>query len=400
MSFWLDRFRDDEDEIWKELRYMLTHPSSKSEQNIKNKQELQHINSVLDKVFEDKNQTPNPQKEPYLKYEDLLNKEINHQEILSKLPKPVEKTLTKIQQDSKPIAKDDITKENLKKGIGVAMQVASLDPRIRGAKAVTAGAEILAKKMAPKVGRKIAKEISEGAVGGLASGGLEGLGRGLATDKNPLKTAAQDAGIGAVLGTTGGAIGGNVERAIRGKKLKNIDSIEKFNHNQIKNLRKEATNYYDDYIKGTTVKRKDMDDINFGNAGIGELRSKSLHNVSILPDLKKQIKTGVKKDSKYDYAREDISKFDIIQNSKNGKIYEYQIANDKINGNKFYMVKDTTKTNSSPTVWDQHPGSGKSSTNIIPPLVNNLNSNTSKPVLKLPSWEEWLEELKRKRRGF
>ena len=79
MSFWLDRFRDDEDEIWKELRYMLTHPSanSKSEQNIKNKQELQHINSVLDKVFEDKNQTPKPKKEPYLKYEDLLNSSKN-----------------------------------------------------------------------------------------------------------------------------------------------------------------------------------------------------------------------------------------------------------------------------------------------------------------------------------
>ena len=107
-----------------------------------------------------------------------------------------------------------------------------------------------------------------------------------------------------------------------------------------------------------TVKRKDKDDIHFGNAGIGELRSKSLHNVNILPDLKKQIKTGNKKTSKYDYEREDIKGFDIIQNSKNGKMYEYQIANDKVNGNKFYMVKDITKTDSSPTGWDQHPGSG------------------------------------------
>ena len=32
-----------------------------------------------------------------------------------------------------------------------------------------------------------------------------------------------------------------------------------------------------------------------------------LHNVNLLPDLKKQIKTGTKKSSKYDYDREDIS---------------------------------------------------------------------------------------------
>ena len=58
-----------------------------------------------------------------------------------------------------------------------------------------------------------------------------------------------------------------------------------------------------------------MDDIYFGNAGFKELKSKSLHNINILPDLKKQIKTGIKKSSKYDYDREDISGFDIIENS-------------------------------------------------------------------------------------
>ena len=131
--------------------------------------------------------------------------------------------------------------------------------------------------------------------------------------------------------------------------------------------------------------------------GIGELRSKSLHNVGILPDLKKQIKTGTKKSPKYDYEREDIKGFDIIQNSKNGKTYEYQIANDKVNGNKFYMVKDITKTDSFPTDWDQHPGSGKSPNNIIQPSYNNLNPS-QQSIQKPLSHNEWLEELKRRRK--
>ena len=140
-----------------------------------------------------------------------------------------------------------------------------------------------------------------------------------------------------------------------------------------------------------------MDDIYFGNAGIKELKSKSLHNVNLLPDLKKQIKTGTKKSSKYDYDREDISGFDIIENTKNGKNYEYQIAKDNANGNKFYMVKDITKTDSSPTDWNQYPGSGKSPNGIISSSQNNLNPN-QQPIPKSMSYEEWLEEEKRKRK--
>ena len=83
--------------------------------------------------------------------------------------------------------------------------------------------------------------------------------------------------------------------------------------------------------------------------------------------------------------------------TKNGKTYEYQIANDKINGNKFYMVKDITKTDSFPTDWDQHPGSGKSPNNIIQHFQTNLNP--SQQSIQQPlSHNDWLEELKRRRK--
>ena len=65
------------------------------------------------------------------------------------------------------------------------------------------------------------------------------------------------------------------------------------------------------------------------------------------------------------------------------------------------MVKDITKTDSFPTGWNQHPGSGKSPANIIPPLQNNLNPSLQS-VQKPLSNEEWIEELRRnrKKRGW
>jgi len=61
------------------------------------------------------------------------------------------------------------------------------------------------------------------------------------------------------------------------------------------------------------------------------------------------------------------------------------------------MVKDITKTDSSPTNWNQHPASGKSPNNIIQPLQNNLNPS-QQSIQKPLSHNEWLEELKRRRK--
>ena len=93
--------------------------------------------------------------------------------------------------------------------------------------------------------------------------------------------------------------------------------------------------------------------------------------------------------------------------------YEYQIAKDNANGNKFYMVKDVTKIDSSPTGWNQHPGSGKSPNDIMTSSQSNFNlsnvttqanlgqnlnqNNTIKPP---KSDLEWLEEVKRKRKNL
>ena len=97
MSFWLDRFREDEDEIWKELRYWLTHPVTKSEQTERTKQEKAYIDSVLDKTF-GKNESLKPKKEPYLRYEELLEDNKNQPNVLSKMPESVQETIKKVKK--------------------------------------------------------------------------------------------------------------------------------------------------------------------------------------------------------------------------------------------------------------------------------------------------------------
>ena len=417
-------FPEDE-EIWEELLYFLKNPITTEEELAKKKTESEYIDSVLEKAFSDFPQSNSVSKDTYLSYEDLLDDD-------SKQIKPLEGYIqkTNLQDPYARIAsRDDLTqkqkmekmaeiariqnesKENLQNinrehnlamlkhwgGFGLELGSAFV-PGVGGAKL----AGMAAKQIAPKVGRKIAKEIADGTLKGISQGAVEGFGRGLANDENPLKTAVQDAVLGTALGAGGGVVGGEAGKAIKGNKFRKIDSLDGYSKEELKSLRKDATNYYNDYIADTTVKRPDMDEITFGNAGIGELRSRGLHNVKILPDLKKQIMTGQKKPNRYDYAREDIDNFDIIENIKDGKIYEYQIAKDHSNKiNKFYNVKDVTKEKSSSSSdWDQYPGSKKNSNNILTDIPNFVNPMSSR-IPKIPSFEEWLDELKRKRRrGF
>ena len=62
------------------------------------------------------------------------------------------------------------------------------------------------------------------------------------------------------------------------------------------------------------------------------------------------------------------------------------------------MVKDKTRKDSYLTDWDQHPGSEKSPTNIIPPSQTSHNPVNEFMQQKPLNFNDWLEELKRKRR--
>ena len=66
MAFYGERFRRlDEEDIWEELKKMLTNHPSEAEKLQKKKEEQAWIDSILSKVFPDE---PTVQKEPYLRY--------------------------------------------------------------------------------------------------------------------------------------------------------------------------------------------------------------------------------------------------------------------------------------------------------------------------------------------
>ena len=69
MTFWLDRFKkDDEEDIWEELKQMLANPPSEQEIALKKQKEQEWIDSILNKAFPDE---PKIKGEPYLTPEEL-----------------------------------------------------------------------------------------------------------------------------------------------------------------------------------------------------------------------------------------------------------------------------------------------------------------------------------------
>ena len=242
-----NRLRDDE--LWDDLKYWLENPITEEEENLRKQTEENYINAVLDKAFGEETSKIEG-KEPYLRYEDLLNEdevergvetgsasplkgqavifypkdpylEIDERDDLTEEEKLSKKEQIKqIQTDAKAKNREIDIDNAIKLGKlwgGAALQMAgAVTPFGKIAPAAKVGTAI-AKKIAPKVGRKIANEISTGIVDGGLSGAVEGFGRGLIEDENPLKTAAQDSVAGLVLGGAGGAVGGEIAHIKRKK---------------------------------------------------------------------------------------------------------------------------------------------------------------------------------------
>jgi len=74
MSFWLDRFRrEDEEDIWEELKQMLINSDKyEAEKKLQEARELEAFNKAWDKANGVGIESTS-KKEPYLKYEDLLD---------------------------------------------------------------------------------------------------------------------------------------------------------------------------------------------------------------------------------------------------------------------------------------------------------------------------------------
>ena len=405
MTFYGERFhRKDEEDIWEQLKQMLLNPASDEEIALNKQQEQAKIDLALEKMFPS---VTKPQADPYLNYEDLLPEKKIQNEKIKCLTEPTENILTNISNpleelkdtfaldNSDTIAgqiKDKLSntfsKDNLKKVAGAGLQAASLIPQVRGAGILAKGAGAVGKKLAPKAGRKIAKEIGDGTVAGTVSGALEGLGRGLITDENPLKTTLQDAGIGAVLGTTGGAVGGKIEKAARGNKLKRYGNIDLLDKTSRKQYSKDAKDYYQDYVQGKLVNKDGP--INMTNRGHREILRWNPKQAQNFPELTKDIKNAKKQPNMPNNDNEKLytDHFEVYR----GKQGDHLIEVNKNGNRRYYTTKDI------PEGSLRAPSTGTlENSSIIPSFQPNLNPS-QQATQKLGSFNDWLEELKRKRK--
>lgn len=228
------------------------------------------------------------------------------------------------------------------------------------------GAKIGFKALTPLFGKKMAQNIAEGIggglVGGVADGAVTGATRGIIEDKNPIVTGAKDAltngAIGAVGGgLVGGAIGKGI-KAYRGNKLKNIEDV--------KDLRKKESQYYKDYIQQTSLKREDLGQIDFTNAGL-ETVSKDPQAGRNLSTLKNDIKNAkyLGEELPTHPRNDNIVKFHRLE--KDGQEF---LIGETSNGKKYYMSKMKDGSGGQPSRVVSEP-----SDNIITDNVENFNPN-------------------------
>lgn len=218
-----------------------------------------------------------------------------------------------------------------------------------------------ASKLTPFLGKKIAQGIAEGAGSGLVGGGVFGAGNAMIEGENPLVGALEGAGTGLVGGAALSGIGGQIVKGVKARQLKKIKDT--------KSLRKAEQEYYNDYIQQTSVKQKDLGNIDFTRAGL-ETVSKQPEAGRNFATLKKDIKNAkyIRTEAPNHSRTDDIVKFHVLE--KDGQEF---LIGETSKGKKYYMskIKGNSETQSS-RIGTELP------TNIMTDNAENFNPNITK----------------------
>ena len=439
MAFWLDRFRrPDEEDIWEELKQMLINSDKyEAEKKLHEARELEAFNKAWDKANGVNTELASPKNSkekltgkatPVLEgnathekhltpYEEIDLREDWSDELKSQKKAEVAKIQEVYEARNKEINREHILEQAKNYG-GAALEIGSAAlPGYGTAKLATTGTRYLGKKLVPTVGRKFAKQIEKSTAQGAIMGGLEGAVRGSLEDENVAKTIAQDTLIGALGGATLGTVLG---RNAHVKRKKNLDELldkrkdwgiafTKQSGKPAEAIEKLLEQKQGFVPKAT--KKRGIGDIDFvwGDSGKGLRHVIERRNaegidgqqfVKELPDFLKNSKVYKKKehiDRKYigDNHKEASIKADYNKKPRNWLVSSYNL-------------KDEAPLQDLPggRALEQTYASGQQ---ISPPdltkvphsIITNSNSNLnpSQPSIQKPlSHNEWLEELKRRRK--
>lgn len=146
----------------------------------------------------------------------------------------------------------------------------------------------LSKKMAPFFGKKIAHETTKGMAENLATSPVNIIGDTMLDRENlkinSLKTILTGIGLGA-LSKGGYKVANKIDT---GKILRKSVHVHKLPSRQQRKLQDKATQYYEDYLEGTSARTKNGEFVKFD-----KLKDKiSPEKASTIPDLPNQVKTG------------------------------------------------------------------------------------------------------------
>ena len=424
--FWGEQFENPEEEtIWEELKQMLTNPPSEQEIALKKQKEQEWIDSILNKAFPDE---PKIKEEPYLTPKELgfeipdkkiyaetdygKSKSLQNNSLLEGKISSYQNPYDEVQNNPNLSKEEKVAKiKEISDGIeaqinrehminqaknygGAALEIGSAAvPGYGGAKL----AQTITKHLSQRVGRKIAKEIATGTLKGASTGTVEGLGRGLLEDENPIKTAVQDTVAGGVLGAGLGTTGGNVQKVVKKKNLKKYDKLlkdRKINKQERKEFINAGNKYYQNYEQGVNTNVKDLGNIKLPSEGLKETITQKPEHIIDVIDLSKNLKNSkvLEPESPKHSHKYNINKFHHLK----GKNVDYQIAENQKGDKYFYKITDPYLTGPKPE-GEGLLSTPKSTNNIIQPSPDNLNPS-QKAIQKPISHNEWLEELKRKRK--
>ena len=210
-------------------------------------------------------------------------------------------------------------------------------------------------------------------------------------DKNPLVTTAQDTVLGVASGGTLGGLGGNVEKAVRGNKLKQYGDIDLLDKSSRKQYSKDARGYYQDYNQGIVVNKDGP--IEITNRGQREVLRWNPKQAQKFPELTYDIKKADRLPNISNMDNEKIytDHFEVYR----GKLGDHLIEVNKNGNRRYYTTKDIPEG----SLRAPSTGTFGNANNIITNSSPNLNPQISNQSIQTPKTnEQWLEELKKKRK--
>ena len=435
MAFWLDRFRrEDEEDIWEELKQMLKNSDKyEAEKKLQEARELEAFNKAWDKAngVNTKSASPKNSKEkligmatPVLEGKVVYEKEPSiYEEIDARkdwsdeLKAQKKAEVAKIQQAYEARDKEidrEYTLGQLKDYAGAALEIGSaFVPGALGSKVATGAI----KTTKPLIEQIVKKNITRGGVEGLASGAMSGLGQGMLEDENLLKSSVIGGLTGGTVGSALGKISGEVVANTHNiKKLdelldkrndwgiaftkqsgKPVEAIEKLLE-QKQGFVPKATNKEGigdiDFVWGKGGKR------GYGFAHIVDQRNKDgLDGI----EFSKKVPDIIAKGNAEKIANQP--NIDFIRSYDDSALIK-KVWDDKKRNWIVTAFKDKESLNKSinrtPDIVNNQNGMApplnlNKDNNIIMSSYNNLNPS-QQSIQKPLSHNEWLEELKRRRK--